>query len=125
MSTIWTFNNIKNNHTLYRRKDCMKRFCEPLREHAKNITDFEKKKILPLTKEELKSGQDAKVCYISQKRVLKKPSKSINYRNVRDYCSSTGKYRGAAHGFCNLKFHVPHEICSVIIAVQTMITTLL
>ena len=29
----------------------MKRFCEYLREHAKNIIDFEKKSMLPLTKE--------------------------------------------------------------------------
>ena len=28
----------------------MKKFCTSLREHAKNITDFEKKNILPLTK---------------------------------------------------------------------------
>ena len=53
----------------------MKRFCESLREHAKNITDFKKKKILPLTKEELKSGQDAKVCYISQKKSLEEALK--------------------------------------------------
>ena len=33
----------------------MKRLLELLREHAKNITDFEKKKMLPLTKEEFKS----------------------------------------------------------------------
>ena len=42
----------------------MKKVCESLKEHAKNIIDFEKKKMLPLTKEELKSYQDAKVCYI-------------------------------------------------------------
>ena len=28
----------------------MKHFCESLSEHAKNIIDFEKKKMLPLTK---------------------------------------------------------------------------
>ena len=39
----------------------MKKFCGHLREHAKNIIDFEKKKLLPLTKEELKSYQDIKV----------------------------------------------------------------
>ena len=39
----------------------MKKFCEFLREHAKNITDFENKKMLPLTKEELNSHQYAKV----------------------------------------------------------------
>ena len=37
----------------------------------KNIIDFEKKKVLPLTKEELKSYQDAKVCYICRKGILK------------------------------------------------------
>ena len=42
----------------------MKTFCESLRENAKNITDFAKKKTLPLTKEELKSHLDAKVCLL-------------------------------------------------------------
>ena len=28
----------------------MKKFCKSLREHTKNIIDFEKKKMLPLTK---------------------------------------------------------------------------
>ena len=44
MSTIWAFDYIENKHNLYRGKDCMKTFCESLREHAKNILDFEKKK---------------------------------------------------------------------------------
>ena len=66
--------------------------------------------MLPLTKEELKSHQDAKVCYICQKRILKKLSKSINYRKVREHCHYTGKFRRAAHGICNLKFNVPNEI---------------
>ena len=35
--------------------------------------------MLPLTKEELKPHQDAKVCYICGKRILKKLSKSTNY----------------------------------------------
>ena len=54
MSTIWVFDHIENKDTLYRGKDCMKKFCTSLREHAKNIIDFEKIKMLPLTKEELK-----------------------------------------------------------------------
>ena len=43
-----------------------KRFYEKVLylEHTKNVIDFEKKKMLPLTKEELKSDQNAKVCYI-------------------------------------------------------------
>ena len=46
----------------------MKKFCEPLREHAKNIIYFEKTKMLPLTTEELKLHQDAKIYYIFGKR---------------------------------------------------------
>ena len=92
MSTISEFDHIENKHTLYRGKDCMKKFCESLREHAKNIINFEKKKMISLTKEELKSHQDAKVCHICGKRILKKLSKSINYQKVRDHLYYTGKY---------------------------------
>ena len=44
-STIWGFDYTEDKHTLYRGKDCMKKFCESLREHAKSVTDFEKKKM--------------------------------------------------------------------------------
>ena len=64
MSIIWAFDYIESKHTLYRGKYCMKKFCEFLREHANNKIDFEKKNMMPLTKEELQSHQDAKVCYI-------------------------------------------------------------
>ena len=60
----------------------MKRFCESLREHVKNIAHYKKKKMLPLTKEELKSHQDAKVCYICEKRILQKLPKNKNYRKL-------------------------------------------
>ena len=108
MTAIWRFDHIEDKHTLYRGKDCMKKFCTSLREHAKNIIDFEKK-MLPLTKEKLKSHQGAKVCYICGKRILKNP-KGKNYQNVRHHCHYTGKSRGTAHSICNLKFNVPNEI---------------
>ena len=108
VSTIWVFDHIEDKHTLYCAKDCMKKCCESLREQAKNIIDFEKKKMLLLTKEELKSHQEAKVCYICGKR--KKLSKSTNYRKVRDHYHYTGRYRSAAHNICNSKFNVPYEI---------------
>ena len=72
MSTISAFDNVENKHTLYLWEYCMKKFYESLSEHAKNIIDFEKKKMLSLTKEELKSHQDAKACHICRKRTLKK-----------------------------------------------------
>ena len=50
MSTIWTFDNIENKHSLYCGEDRKKKFCISLREHATNVIKFEKKKMLPLTK---------------------------------------------------------------------------
>ena len=43
MSTISELGHMENKHTLYHVKDCRKKFCESLREHARNITNFEKK----------------------------------------------------------------------------------
>ena len=54
MSTTWGFKCIKNKHTLYSGKDCMKKFCESLEEHATRIIGLKKKKMLPLTNKELK-----------------------------------------------------------------------
>ena len=87
----------------------MKKFCESLREHTKSIIDFKKKKLL-LTRKELKSFIDADVCYICGIRFLKYLYKNINYQKARDHCHYAGKYRGAAHSICNLKFYVPNEI---------------
>ena len=74
MSTIWAFDHIENRHTLYCGKDCMKTFGTSFRKHLQNIIDFEKKKILWLTKEELKSYKEAKVYYICEKKNLNENS---------------------------------------------------
>ena len=71
---------------------------------------FWEEKILSLTKEELKSYQDAKVCYIYGKRFLKEFTNDKNYWKVRDHCHFTDKYKGASHSICNLRFNVPNEI---------------
>ena len=66
-----------NKRTLYRGQDCVRKFRESLRELAKSVTDFEKGKMLAITKEELKSHQDAKGCYICGKWILKELFKSF------------------------------------------------
>ena len=48
--------------------------------------------------------------YICGKRILKTFAKDKNCGKVRDHCHYTGKYRGAAHSICNLKFNKPNEI---------------
>ena len=97
MSTIWAFDNTENKHTLYRREDCLKRFCTSLTEHAANVINFEKKKILLLTtKKEQKLHQDVTEFDICGKRFLKKFANDKNNRKVRDHCYFTGKCRGPA-----------------------------
>ena len=71
MSTIWGFDRIENKHTLYRGKDRNKTFRDSLREHAKNLITFEKKKMSPLTGEELISHKYTAVCL-----------KSLNHKKV-------------------------------------------
>ena len=55
MCIIWSFKGIENSHDVYRGKDCMKKFCESLGEHAMKIINFKKEKIKLLTKEQQES----------------------------------------------------------------------
>ena len=90
----------KNKLDYYRGKDCMKKFCKDLREHATKIINYEKKKMIPLTKEEKIHYNEQEICYICKKEF------GINNKKhykVRDHCHYTGKYRGAAHNICNLR----------------------
>ena len=48
------FDTTKNKLYYYRVKNCMENFCLDLREHATKITNYEKKELIPLTKEEKK-----------------------------------------------------------------------
>ena len=76
---------------------------------------MKRKKVLPLTKEELKSHQDSRNCYICRKMILKKLSKNLvrDSLKVRDRFHYTGKYRGAGHSICNSKFNMSDEISVV------------
>ena len=74
MSTIWAFHDIENKHTLYREKDCRKKFRSSFRRHAKNIIDFKKRNMLPLRTIKIISNicYTSNICYICGKRILKK-----------------------------------------------------
>ena len=43
-------------------------------------------------------------------KFLQNFTKNKDYRKVKDNFPYTGKYRGAAHSICNLKFNMPNEI---------------
>ena len=108
--TSCSFDESKNKLNYYRGKDCMKKFCKDLKEHAARIINYEKKKIIPLTKEEKINYNDQQICYICKTEFDKSDKK---HHKVRDHCHYTGKYRGAAHNICNLRYKVPKEISVV------------
>ena len=70
----------------------MKNFCPDLREHATKNINYEKKAMIPLTKEEKKIHREQKVCFICKKG-LSTDDNYKKYQKVRDHCHYTGKYR--------------------------------
>ena len=43
MSTISSFKSTENKHDVYRGKDCMRKYCESLRQLAVEVINFKKK----------------------------------------------------------------------------------
>ena len=109
MSTISSFRSIENKHDVHRGKDCMKKFCEFLREHAMKII-LERKKMKSLIKEQQESYENAKMCYICKEKLENRYLKDKKYCKVRYHFHCKGEYRGAVHSTCNLKYSVPKKI---------------
>ena len=95
--TNCSFGVAKNKVDCYRGKDCMEKFCKDFRELAMRVVKYEKKEMVPLTDEEIKSYEKQNVCYICKKR-FSTDALDKKYYKVRDHCHCTGKFRGAAHG---------------------------
>ena len=53
----------------------MKKPCKDLKEHATRIMNYEKKKIIPLTKEEKINYNGQQICYICKKEFEKSDKK--------------------------------------------------
>ena len=105
--THCSFDKSKSKLNYYIGEDCMTKFSKDLREHATKIINYEKKDMIPLTKKEEENYNNQKVCYICKKEFDKSDKK---HYKVRDQCHYTGKYRGAAHNICNLRYKIPKEI---------------
>ena len=80
------------------------------------ITNFEKKEMIPPTKEEKKSYKKQEVFYIYQKVFCydKNDEININKKKIKDHCHYTGKFRGAAQSKCNLNYKVRRDIPVII-----------
>ena len=105
--THCSFDKTRNKLDYYRGKNCMKKFCKDLREHATKIINYEKKNMIPLTTEEKIHHNEQEICYICKKEFDKSNKK---HYKVRGHCHYTGKYRGAAHNICNLRYKMTKEI---------------
>ena len=77
-------------------------FINWLEEDVKIISELGNEKMI-ITKEEEEEFKQASNCWIC--------GKLLNIQDrVRDHCHFTGRYRGAAHNKCNLKYSKPNNI---------------
>ena len=72
-----------------------------LEEDVRKIAELGNKKMI-ITDEEEKEFNNALECWIC--------GGFLGYDKVRDHCHYTGRYRGAAHNRCNLKYRKPNNI---------------
>ena len=117
MFTRCSFDKKENKLNYYRGKDCIEKLCKKLKEHAMKIINYEEKEMIPLTSKESKSYKKQEVSHICKKGFSANKNDRNAFRlyyKVRDHCHYTGKFRGAAHSICNLRYKVPNELPVVI-----------
>ena len=103
-----SFDKSENKQTYYKGRNCMKRFCDDLKEHVTRIVNYKMKPMDVLTEEEKESYKNQKLCHICEKELCTGNNKEM--RKVRDRCHYSGEYRGAAHSKCNLEYIIAKEI---------------
>ena len=87
--------------------DVPRLFIESLESDIKQIYNkFKIPKKIVMTREDKIDYSKATHCHICEGE-LDEETDDENYRKVRDHCHLTGKFRGAAHSICNLKFRLP------------------
>ena len=108
---IKCFNNevfapIERKHT---GKGAAKVFVEVLEKDIKMINNIPMKEMI-FEEKERKQYEKENICWICKEEFDDTPNKNGYRKNgkVRDHCHFTGKYRGAAHDICNLKYRKPN-----------------
>ena len=98
---------------MFKEEKIVLKFCSNLKELATKIINYKEKEMIPLTDNENTFYEEQEKCLICEKEFCydKNEEKKFKiYQKVRDHCHYTGKFRGAAHSICNLRYKVPQEI---------------
>ena len=90
---------------VYTGENVAEEFCRHLEIETRDIYDKYFKNIIPMkiTRAELNEWRRTDACHICEKAIG-------GDKKVKDHCHLTGKYRGAAHEICNLKYKEPSFI---------------
>ena len=82
-------------------------FIESLEEDIKEIYNrFKIPKKMVMTSKDRMTYKKANICHICESGIPEEGD-DPRFKKVRDHCHLTGKFRGAAHSMCNLKYRLP------------------
>ena len=87
----------------YTGDDAAQKFVEMLEEDIREITSIPEKKMVYGKEEKERFDKETK-CWICNGEF----DDDVKNGKVRDHCHFTGRYRGAAHNSCNLKYRKPN-----------------
>ena len=65
--TYCSFDKSENERRCYRGRDCMKMFCNDLKEQVMRIINYVQKTMIPLTNEEKESYKNQQICHICER----------------------------------------------------------
>ena len=89
-------------------EDVAQKFVESLEEEVKSIYKDHPKKMMIFTKEDNANYKKSDSCWLCGEGFTPRGThQGEKDWKVRDHCHYTGKYRGAAHNSCNIKFRRP------------------
>ena len=104
-------NVYKSKLRMYTGEDAMEKFVDWIEDDVKDIANIPDVEMI-FGPNELKQFNEATKCWICKGEFDDTPD-AKGYRKgekVRDHCHYTGRFRGAAHNFCNLKYKKPKFI---------------
>ena len=83
--------------------DAAQKFVDMLEEDIREITSIPDKKMI-FGKEEVEQFHKQTRCWICNEKIVD----DVENCKVRDHCYFTGRFRGATHRICNLKYRKPY-----------------